>query len=132
MQRLVLVALLAIAGCSAQSGDNKANPTETPTMVAPAPAELAVPRDSALPIPKPRPTKSAGSAPDPTPQPELMCWQDYCPCDQSDPDYGGADVPLCRMVKGGVAVSDQMFAGAAAARDARKQLREFKRENPGF
>lgn len=54
-----------------------------------------------------------------------QCWADYCPCDTSDPDYGGADVPLCRSLKMGVAVSDEMVAAAAGLRDARKQIREF-------
>jgi len=54
-----------------------------------------------------------------------QCWQDYCPCDRSDPDYGGMDATLCRNLRGGVDVDDQLFAAAAASRDARRQIREF-------
>lgn len=54
------------------------------------------------------------------------CWQDYCPCDTSDPDYGGADVTICRNLKGGIPVEDAMFAVGAAFRDGRRQMREAR------
>ncbi|NCP11686.1 MAG: hypothetical protein GW859_06995 [Sphingomonadales bacterium] len=60
------------------------------------------------------------------------CWQDYCPCDSTDPDYGYMDVPICRNLRGGVAVSDEQFSLGAASRDARKALREFERDNGAF
>lgn len=60
------------------------------------------------------------------------CWQDYCPCDTSNPDYGGMDVPICRNLRGGISVDDQMMSVAAASRDARRQLREFERDHGKF
>jgi len=59
------------------------------------------------------------------------CWMDYCPCDTSDPDYGYADIPLCRNLRAGLRVDDGLMSADAAARDARRSLREFKRDNPG-
>lgn len=56
------------------------------------------------------------------------CWHDYCPCDTSDPDYGGADVSICRNLKGGVPVEDAVLAAGAAFRDGRRQMREAKAE----
>jgi hypothetical protein len=53
------------------------------------------------------------------------CWADYCPCDKSDPDYGGADVTICRNLKMGVPVDADMMSAAAGLRDARRQIREF-------
>ena len=53
-----------------------------------------------------------------------LCWQDYCPCVQ-DRDYGGADPAICRMLRAGQRVSAEQMAAAAAARDARRQIREF-------
>lgn len=57
------------------------------------------------------------------------CWQDYCPCDTSDPDYGGADVTICRNLKGGIPVDSAMFAAGAAFRDGRRQMREAEIPN---
>lgn len=57
------------------------------------------------------------------------CWQDYCPCDTSDPDYGGADVTICRNLRGGVEVDDQIMSSGAAMRDSRRSLREFDAKN---
>ncbi len=53
-----------------------------------------------------------------------LCWMDYCPCDTNDPDYGGADIPICRNLEAGLTVPDRMMSSGAAARDARRQLRE--------
>lgn len=61
-----------------------------------------------------------------------MCWADYCPCDQSDPDYGYADIPICRNLRMGVSVDDQMFSVGAASRDARKAIREHKEQYGDF
>ena len=60
------------------------------------------------------------------------CWADYCPCDQSDPDYGFADVSICRNLKMGVAVDDDIMAGAAMSRDARRAIRENKEQYGEF
>ena len=60
------------------------------------------------------------------------CWQDYCPCDTSNPDYGGSDVTVCRSIRAGLQLDDQVLAGAAAMRDARRQLRVFDHESAGF
>lgn len=56
-----------------------------------------------------------------------MCWQDYCPC---DPPQGGADKGLCRQLKAGMKVDDEIMAAAAMSRDAREQLDQWERDNP--
>ncbi len=58
------------------------------------------------------------------------CWMDYCPCDTKDPDYGWADVSICRNVRGGVPVSDKIMSMGAQARDVRRQSREDREANP--
>lgn len=58
-----------------------------------------------------------------------FCWADYCPCDRADPDYGGADYSICRMKKAGQHVSDASMSAAAAARDARRQIRQWRVSN---
>ena len=58
-----------------------------------------------------------------------LCWRDYCPCEKS-PDYGHADIMLCRNLRAGLAVDDQIMSVGAGSRDARKSLREFN-ENEG-
>lgn len=60
------------------------------------------------------------------------CWQDYCPCDTSDPDYGYGDVTICRNLRGGVSVDDGTMAIGAAGRDARRGLREYKEQYGDF
>lgn len=60
------------------------------------------------------------------------CWADYCPCDSSDPDYGYADIPICRNLKKGVPVDDGVMAGGAASRDARRALREHEDQYGAF
>lgn len=54
-----------------------------------------------------------------------LCWVDYCPCVQ-DRDYGGADPAICRILRAGGRVDSDQMAAAAAARDARRQIRRFR------
>lgn len=63
---------------------------------------------------------------------EAFCWDDYCPCDTEDPDYGGADIVVCRNLKMGVQMDAGLIAGAAGMRDARRASREWERDNPDF
>lgn len=56
----------------------------------------------------------------------VTCWADYCPCDQEDPDYGYLDVSICRDLKMGVSVADEVFSIGAKTRDARRAIREHK------
>ena len=60
------------------------------------------------------------------------CLGDYCPCDTSDPAYGGADEVLCRNIENGVPVDDEAMASGAALRDARQQLDDFEAEYGSF
>ena len=72
--------------------------------------------------------KASRSAPAPRrPEPRSRCWQDYCPCDEEGP----VDKILCRNLRGGVAVSPEMFSSGAAMRDARESIRQWNRDNPG-
>lgn len=143
MRALSIALAVLVAGCvpspDSQRGQEEAaaqiedQATPIPSTAAPA----ATP--SASPAAAPSPTADA-----PAPRPELaerepkaadpasLCWMDYCPCDTSDPDYGGSDPILCRRVRAGLPVSDELFSIGAGGRDARKQLREWKRDNGGF
>lgn len=56
----------------------------------------------------------------------IGCFDGYCPCDTSDPDYGGADETVCRQVRNGIRVDREVMVIAASARDTRRQLREFQ------
>lgn len=74
------------------------------------------------------PVEPAAAAPEPRPRPEpvAMCWQDYCPC---EPPQGGPDQGICRQLRAGMHVEDQMMAAAAMMRDARKQMADFEAEH---
>jgi hypothetical protein len=67
------------------------------------------------------PDGGRGSEPEPATE---RCWADYCPCDKSDPDYGGLDITLCRELRMGHDVSDSRMSNAAGNRDMRRMLRE--------
>jgi len=54
-----------------------------------------------------------------------FCKFGYCPCDRTDPDYGGVDPQICRTREAGMPVSDEWMIIGANARDARRQIREF-------
>jgi hypothetical protein len=60
------------------------------------------------------------------PKPIGPCYSGYCPCDTNDPDYGGADIVLCKMIKRGHRPTNQELSAAEASREARRQLREFR------
>lgn len=62
---------------------------------------------------------------------QKLCWQDYCPCEPGQ-DGQGLEASLCRNLKAGIPVDDQIMATAAMSRDARRQLREFKQQNKDF
>lgn len=141
--RLHLVAMaLLLAGCVPASDSEKAKAKAKAEAGALAGAQAEV-TDQATPIPgwtppPPSPTSTPSPKVDevaeaamPAPDPASLCWMDYCPCDTSDPDYGYADIPLCRNLRAGLRVDDGLMSGGAAARDARRSLREFKRDNPG-
>jgi len=74
--------------------------------------------------PTPVVTKPAPSTPIPAAEAE-RCWQDYCPCDEE----AAMDKILCRNMRGGVEVTDEMMASAAAMRDARAEMDKFEAEN---
>lgn len=60
-----------------------------------------------------------------------LCWQDYCPCEPGQ-DGEGMEESLCRNLKAGIHVDGDVMAAAAMARDARRQIREFNQQNPGY
>ena len=60
-----------------------------------------------------------------------LCWQDYCPCEPGQ-DGEGMEASLCRNLKAGIHVDDEVMAAAAMARDARRQIRDFNQQNPGY
>jgi hypothetical protein len=59
-------------------------------------------------------------------EPADLCFQDYCPC---APPQGGPDAGLCRQLRAGLSVEDDVMSAAAMMRDARKQMDEFEAEN---
>lgn len=59
------------------------------------------------------------------------CKKSYCPCDKSDPDYGGADIPLCNLLSAGQDVDPASVVAAENLREARRQIRVFKEQNGG-
>lgn len=82
--------------------------------------------------PKKSYTQDRSAEPDPElAEPQSLCWQDYCPCEPGQ-DGQGAEATLCRNLKAGIPVDDKIMAAAAGMRDARQQLRDFERDNPGF
>lgn len=64
-------------------------------------------------------------------EPPSLCWQDYCPCEPGQ-DGQGMEATLCRNLKAGIPVDDEIMALAAGMRDARQQIRDFERDNPSF
>lgn len=54
--------------------------------------------------------------------PQSLCWQDYCPC---EPPQGGMDEMLCRRLRAGLPVDDEMMSAGAGFRDAREQMDEL-------
>jgi hypothetical protein len=62
-------------------------------------------------------------------EPPSLCWQDYCPC---EPPQGGPDQMLCRRLRAGLPVDDELMSAGAGLRDAREQLEQWERENPGY
>ena len=54
------------------------------------------------------------------------CWQGYCPCDETN----SISTLLCRNLRGGVEVSDELMAAGAAQRDAQASLQQWNRDNP--
>lgn len=57
-----------------------------------------------------------------------MCWMDYCPCQETN----GISRILCRNLKGGIPVSNEMMAAGAAQRDAQRELDDWYRDNPEY
>lgn len=55
--------------------------------------------------------------------PQSLCWQDYCPC---EPPQGGMDEMLCRRLRAGLPVDDEMMSAGAGFRDAREQMDELE------
>ena len=136
--RLHLVAMaLLLTGCvpAADSERGKAEidataQAEATDQATPIPGWTPPPA-TPTPKPAPSPVAEAAEAEKAPPEPVSLCWMDYCPCDTSDPDYGGSDPILCRRLRAGLPVEPELMSIGAGGRDARKQLREFRRDNPG-
>jgi hypothetical protein len=64
---------------------------------------------------------------EPSPPVQSQCWQDYCPC---DPVETVTDKWICRNLRGGVDVSDDVMSMGAMQRDSARSLRQWNRENP--
>ena len=141
MNRITAMLVACLVGCS--SPQEKDQPAAEAVVEAIPAADLskmkaqvtAAEARAAKAEAKDKALKAALSEPDPEgiadEAPADMCWADYCPCDTSDPDYGFADIPICRNLKMGVHVDDQMFSVGAASRDARKAIREHKEQYGG-
>jgi hypothetical protein len=102
-------------------------PASTPT----APPEPTPPPKPAA---EPKPAKAAAPRAEPAAAvekaaPPDLCWQDYCPF---EPPQGGPDKGICRQLRAGIAVDDQMMSAGAMMRDARAQMDDFKAEHGEF
>lgn len=111
-----------------------AGPSSTQPIASPAPTEMSKPKPAIKP--------AANSAIDPSEgeerpgHPNLVseerCWASYCPCDRSDPDFGGPDQFICDRMRHGLPVDEEILSSSSGMRDARRQLREFQAENGRF
>lgn len=54
------------------------------------------------------------------------CWQDYCPCQEDGP----TDKLICRNLKGGIPVDDNLMSVGAAQRDMRQGMDDYNRKHP--
>lgn len=133
---LLLVPAFWLAGC-----ERKTEPApDSPQMVAPSPTADNVAPPPMAKVAKSRAPKTEvedfdSEVPGPG-RPNLAdsggeCSGSYCPCDTSDPDYGGADVPVCNLLSAGGNVDQTTMTNAANLRDARRQIREFNQQNGG-
>ena len=140
---LILTGLaLLTGGCEANvSAENTRLKRENERMA----AELAVHQklasesDSIPEISTPR----AGADDDPPmddgPSPELEerlqarieCWQDYCPC-EPDPDNSSVETMHCDLFRIGRPRPEEELVLAKALRNARREQRQWDRENPDF
>lgn len=118
--------------CYRDSGDSteSSDPAKIEASESPPPPKVT-------PAPEKDVPKAAGDDPDTEegvnladPPAVKACWADYCPCDTKDPDFGYLDITLCRKIRMGMPVSDDEFNIGASSRDARRSLREFRRDNP--
>ncbi len=131
MKVRVFVAVLSL--CALSACEPERLPPDPNVVEAPVDEPLDLPSEPEEPA-KATVAHSAVAADEPiAPEPvEPRCWADYCPCDKSDPDYGYADITVCRNLEMGVEVDDQIMAAAAAMRDARRSLREHRDEYGDF
>lgn len=134
MRALPLALLVLLASCGAE-----------PKPEEPIAADVAAAATPPVALSSPVPVAASPAVTDGAPKPShgteaaddaqeavSECWADYCPCDTSDPDYGYADIPICRNLKMGVPVDDGVMAGGAASRDARRALREHEEQYGAF
>lgn len=56
---------------------------------------------------------------------QKLCWQDYCPCDET---VTALDRTICRNARGGVEMSDDQWAIGAQARDSKREGDRLSRE----
>lgn len=125
---VIVLAAAALAACGDIQDRTRENSTAAPsadsnTELATAAADMADGAEvAALTAPQPRP---APAEPEPEADPVELCWQDYCPC---DPPQGGMDQMLCRRLRAGLPVDDEMMSAGAGFRDARQQMEEFEGE----
>jgi hypothetical protein len=62
-------------------------------------------------------------------EPLPLCWQDYCPC---DPVETTTDKWICRNLRAGVMVPDDVMALGAMQRDSERSIRAWNRDNPDY
>lgn len=138
---IVSAFLICLAGCAAEGGNSPTTAdasTDSPTPAAKASTKTATTTDRHVAVSAETDGDDEGAMDDifvPAEELEVepatdRCWADYCPCDESDPDYGYLDVSICRDQRMGVHVPDSVYSIGAKSRDARRSLREFDRDNP--
>ncbi len=119
---IAAAAAVGLVACSPESEPQRADLLEVNTSTETAIDALPAKPAAEPPAPVKPPPAAAAEPPD-------LCWQDYCPC---DPPQGGPDKGLCRQLRAGLPVDDEVMSIGAMARDARQQLDEFEAEYGKF
>jgi hypothetical protein len=134
----ILVGLFCLSACDAvENGDQSSQKTLT-NQSAPLPSTLPLGQnqitDGEVPAsPEAVAKRTVTPSLPPTRKSEIvkerpdLCWQDYCPC---DPIETTTDKWICRNLRGGVAVPDDVMSLGAMQRDSERSIRQYNQNNP--
>lgn len=117
MRRASLIIVALLGACQRQ-------PMDAPPEVQPSLPQAEALERPAVPS---APIRAVEQEVMPTPEPEaaVLCWQDYCPCD--DP-VTALDHTICRNARGGIEMTDDQWSIGAMARDLKYSGDESNRQ----